>query len=237
MLYFYDGSTWDLKLCLFTGMFCWFGPPNVSLWLWNYKHVLWCETVSPVYVLIKMWINKKTRVVDNDMYWVYWVLQVQTGTWNGDFPVWFPVFMNGASSRLHHQGVETHAGRHASLQTLSLPSRSIKATFRAEQLAFHVWEKWSSSCSLPMCGRWGGGTADRDLNPRVEAECRLPSAVLLSFIFSRSLKPSTTSASVRSTLDGRFRLIGLRVSPPNSIKGKGTAAFQMPLTSGERDNP
>ena len=49
------------------------------------------------------------------------LLKMQTDTQNGDFPVWFPIFMNEGGGRelllfstLSHQGVEQHAERVAS---------------------------------------------------------------------------------------------------------------------------
>ena len=55
-------------------------------------------------------------------------LQIQTDTQNGDFPVWFPIFMNEGGGRellsfssVYHQGVEQHAER-KSLNSLTFQS-------------------------------------------------------------------------------------------------------------------
>lgn len=87
---------------------------------------------------------------------------MQTDTQNGDFPVWFPIFMNEGGGRelllfssLSHQGVEQHAERVASNLShcsglcvcVCLP-HNIKATFRAKNLQFMAWRSQRAAAAL-----------------------------------------------------------------------------------------
>lgn len=80
----------------------------------------------------------------------------------------------------------------------------------------------------------------------VEAKPRQAARLFFFFFPSLSLLGEirhNISGSLSLSLDGRFKLIGLLVSQWNNIKGGGknnshhTAAFQMPSTLNERDNP
>lgn len=110
------------------------------------------------------------------------------------------------------------------------PSHNIKATFRAIKLPVRGMEESAGSCSPLICGRVDGWAADHGLNPVIKASSDC-SSVVLCFVFfpSPSSRWNLTQHQRLSldSLDGAFKLSGLRVSQSKIRKRRDSFSSQL----------
>lgn len=181
--------------------------------------------------------------------------ELQADTQNGDFPVWFPIFMNEGggrelfvtSSGPDHQGGEQR-GEWISV-SLSLAvcvsvslSHNIKARFKGKKLAIHGVEGVSGSSSSSRCEP---GYRRAHAQPRLAA--RVLSSFYIYFLFSPPFFFSVKSETAQSA--GAFFLLlfflckkseahyPACVSRGRRRRKKKTAIPMPSSTLSERDNP